>query len=470
MLGYRLSENFLWGGAVSAHQVEGAFADDGKGLSSADVMTAGSMERPRRITRGIEPGCYYPTHEAIDFYHRYREDIALLAELGLKSFRTSINWTRIFPNGDDELPNEAGLRFYDALFDELLKHKIEPVVTLSHFEMPYHLIRRYGGWKDRRLINFFLKYSETVFQRYRGKVKYWMTFNEINNQLNIAWPMMAYANSGIEPEEGRCFEEDVYNAAHHELVASALAVEMGHRICPENRIGCMIAYSPVYPATCKPADIVAAQLLMKKQYYMADVHCRGEYPAFLLKDWEKNGYTVSIREEDRAILRNGTVDFIGFSYYMSKVYSAGKAYGAFAENPYIEKSEWGGPVEPEGLRYALNDLYRTYQKPLFIVENGLGAYDTIEAGANVHDAYRIAYLRAHIEQMEKAIVEDAIPVMGYMPWGCIDCVSFGTGEMEKRYGFVYVDRDNLGNGTMERLKKDSFYWYQSLIRSRGEAL
>lgn len=231
MLGYRLSENFLWGGAVSAHQVEGAFADDGKGLSSADVMTAGSMERPRRITRGIEPGCYYPTHEAIDFYHRYREDIALLAELGLKSFRTSINWTRIFPNGDDELPNEAGLRFYDALFDELLKHKIEPVVTLSHFEMPYHLIRRYGGWKDRRLINFFLKYSETVFQRYRGKVKYWMTFNEINNQLNIAWPMMAYANSGIEPEEGRCFEEDVYNAAHHELVASALAVEMGHRIC-----------------------------------------------------------------------------------------------------------------------------------------------------------------------------------------------------------------------------------------------
>lgn len=470
MLGYHLSEDFLWGGAVSAHQVEGAFADDGKGLSSADVMTAGSRKQPRQVTHGVVSGCYYPTHEAIDFYHRYREDIALLAELGLKSFRTSINWSRIFPNGDDGLPNEAGLRFYDALFDELLKHKIEPVVTLSHFEMPYHLICRYGGWKNRRLIDFFLKYSETVFQRYQGKVKYWMTFNEINNQLDFAWPMMAYANSGIEPEKGRCFEEDVYRAAHHELVASALAVETGHRICPENQIGCMIAYSPVYPATCKPANIVAAQLLMEKRYYMADVHCRGEYPAFLQKEWQKKGYTVPIQEEDKAILRNGTVDFIGFSYYMSKTYSAGKAHGIFEENPYIEKSEWGWPVDPEGLRYALNDLYHTYQKPLFIVENGLGAYDTVEADGSVHDAYRIAYLRAHIEQMEKAIAEDGVPVMGYMPWGCIDCVSFGTGEMEKRYGFVYVDRDNRGNGSLKRLKKDSFYWYQNLIRSGGEAL
>lgn len=470
MLGYHLSEDFLWGGAVSAHQVEGAFADDGKGLSSADVMTAGSRKQPRQVTHGVVSGCYYPTHEAIDFYHRYREDIALLAELGLKSFRTSINWSRIFPNGDDGLPNEAGLRFYDALFDELLKHKIEPVVTLSHFEMPYHLICRYGGWKNRRLIEFFLKYSETVFQRYRGKVKYWMTFNEINNQLDFAWPMMAYANSGIEPEKGRCFEEDVYRAAHHELVASALAVETGHRICPENQIGCMIAYSPVYPATCKPANIVAAQLLMEKRYYMADVHCRGEYPAFLQKEWQKKGYTVPIQEEDKAILRNGTVDFIGFSYYMSRTYSAGKAHGIFEENPYIEKSEWGWPVDPEGLRYALNDLYRTYQKPLFIVENGLGAYDTVEVDSSVHDDYRIAYLRAHIEQMEKAIAEDGVPVMGYMPWGCIDCVSFGTGEMEKRYGFVYVDKDNLGNGSLKRLKKDSFYWYQNVIESGGETL
>lgn len=466
MQGFALPADFLWGGAVAAHQVEGAYLTDGKGLCTADVLTAGDKHTPRRVTPGVCAGCYYPTHDAIDFYHRYAQDLALLAQLGLKCFRTSINWARIFPTGEEQTPNEAGLRFYDALFDTLLQYGIEPVVTLSHFEIPYHLVEAYGGWTDRRLIPLFVRYCETVFARYKGKVRYWLTFNEINNQLDFDWPMMAYANSGISPEPAASFRQRVYTAAHNELVASALAVAAGKRIDPGNKIGCMLAYSPAYPRSCRPDDVLAAQAFEAHNLYMADVQCRGAYPAEVRRLWSREGISVGETPEDAAALRAGTVDYIGFSYYMSKAVSA----RGVRSNPYLEKSDWGWPVDPKGLRYALGTLYRTYQKPLFVVENGFGAADTVEADGSIHDPYRVAYLREHILQMEKAVVLDGVPVLGYLVWGCIDCVSFGTGEMEKRYGFVYVDRDNRGAGTLRRCKKDSFAWYRRAIASKGEAL
>lgn len=473
-----LPKDFLWGGAVAAHQLEGAWKEDGKGPSVADVMTVGSKDYPREITEGVVAGKNYPNHEAIDFYHRYKEDIALFAEMGFKCFRTSIAWTRIFPKGDEVEPNEAGLKFYDDLFDECLKYGIEPVVTLSHFEMPYHLVTEYGGFRNRKTIDFFVHFAETCFKRYHKKVKYWMTFNEINNQANFKEDFAPFTNSGIYYQPGEKREEIMYQAAHYELVASAKAVKIGHEINPELEIGCMIAVCPVYPATCKPADILMAQKAMEKRYYFADVHVRGHYPNYITKYWEKNGFTIDVTEEDLEDLRSGTVDYIGFSYYMSFViehkednpdfeYREGED---FIKNSYVSMSDWGWQIDPEGLRYALNWLNDMYQVPLFIVENGFGAYDVVEEDGSIHDPYRIDYLREHIRQMVLAVEEDGVPLMGYTPWGCIDLVSAGTGEMDKRYGFIYVDKNNDGEGTLERSKKDSFDWYKKVIETNGQNL
>lgn len=472
----RLPENFLWGGAVAANQVEGAFDADGKGLSVSDVLTAGTKDRPRRITDGIEPGAYYPNHVAIDFYHHYQEDIRLFAEMGFKCFRTSISWPRIFPKGDELQPNEAGLAFYDRLFDELLKYGIEPVVTLSHFEMPYHLVEEYGGWRDRRVIAFFLRYCETVFKRYRGKVRYWMTFNEINNQMRMdTEPLMMFVNSGLKPGPGENVEQLVYQASHYELVASAKAVKLCHELIPGAKIGCMIQYTPLYPRTCDPKDVLAAFKETERIYYYLDVHCCGVYPNWLLQYWKDRGIQIDFTQEDARILREATVDYIGFSYYMSRTVAHGEDSSGLvprgkAANPYLKASDWGWPIDPEGLRYTLNHLYARYRLPLFIVENGLGAVDTPDETGAIHDSYRIDYLRTHIEEMKKAVLQDGVELMGYTPWGCIDCISFSTGEMLKRYGFIYVDRDSAGNGTLERRKKDSFYWFQKVIASNGETL
>ena len=474
----RLPEDFLWGGAVAAHQVEGAWDADGKGVSVVDVLTAGAHGVDRRITDGIQDGCYYPNHEGIDFYHHYKEDIKLFAEMGFKCFRTSIAWTRIFPNGDEEEPNEAGLKFYDDLFDELLKYHIEPVVTLSHFEMPYHLVKEYGGWKNRKVIDFFVRYALTVMKRYKDKVKYWMTFNEINNQKNYRYPLFGYTCSGVIFSEERNPEECMYQVVHHELVASALVVKKGHEINPDFKIGCMMAFVPLYPYSCHPDDIMFAALSMHDRYLFGDVHVRGEYPRYILREWERKDFRILITEEDRRILKEGTVDYVGFSYYMSNAVKAnavmdGNGLDGFpgsVSNPYVKKSDWGWQIDPEGLRYSLNMLYERYQKPLFIVENGFGAVDEIQPDGSICDDNRIAYLKAHIEEMKKAVLEDGVELMGYTPWGCIDCVSFTTGEMKKRYGFIYVDRDNEGNGTLERKKKKSFFWYKKVIETNGETL
>lgn len=478
MTGFK--EDFLWGGAVAAHQIEGAWNEDGKGVSIADVMTAGANGVAREITDGVIPGKNYPNHEAIDFYHRYKDDIALFAEMGFKSFRTSIAWSRIFPNGDDVEPNEAGLQFYDDLFDELLKYDIEPVVTLSHFEIPYHLYKEYGGFRNRKLIDFFVKYAQVVMDRYQDKVKYWMTFNEINNQADGYRDLHAFTNSAIIFEEGDNKAEVIYQASLNELIASAKVVKLGHEINPEFKMGCMMAYVPVYPFSSNPEDVMASLKAMNRRFFYNDVHAKGEIPNYILKEWEREGFNIEYTKEDLQALREGTVDYIGFSYYMSNTVTEIKEVNTysdqaidrlkFTQNPYIQASDWGWPIDPVGLRYILNVLTQRYDLPLFIVENGFGAYDTIEEDGTIQDDYRIDYLRKHIIEMKKAVEEDGVDLMGYTPWGCIDIVSFGTGEMEKRYGFIHVDKNNKGEGTLERRKKASFDWYKKVIETNGEVL
>ena len=473
------NKNFLWGGAVAAHQLEGGWNEGGKGPSTADVMTAGAHGVPREITDGVIDGLNYPNHEAIDFYHRYKEDIALFAEMGFKCFRTSIAWSRIFPNGDELEPNEEGLKFYDDMFDELLKYKIEPVITLSHFEIPYGICKKYGGWRNRKVIDMFVRYATTVMERYKDKVKYWMTFNEINNQAETGYDLFAWTCSGVRFEEGENRVEVTYQAVHHELVASALVVKKGHEINPDFKIGCMLAYVPVYPYSCKPDDIMLSLEAMHERYLYGDVHCRGYYPSYALKKWERDGINIKMEPGDEEILKEGTVDYIGFSYYMSAAVKSDlekdkqddmSGFSRAAKNPYLEASDWGWQIDPVGLRYALNSLYERYEKPLFIVENGFGAIDVKEDDGTCNDDYRIDYLTKHILQMKKAIELDGVDLMGYTPWGCIDLVSFGTGEMKKRYGFIYVDKDNDGNGTLNRSKKKSFEWYKKVIATNGEEL
>ncbi|MBZ6014113.1 6-phospho-beta-glucosidase [Leuconostoc gelidum subsp. gelidum] len=473
-----LSKEFLWGGAVAAHQLEGGWQEGGKGISVADVMTVGSPGQERAITNGIMPDEYYPNHDAIDFYHHYKEDIALFKEMGFKCFRTSIAWTRIYPTGEESEPNEAGLKFYDDLFDELLKNDIEPIITLSHFELPYNLVTKYGGFRNRKLIDLFVKFAVTCFKRYQNKVKYWMTFNEINNQANYDSDFLVFTNSGLRFKPGENREEGMYQSAHNELVASARVVKLGHEINPNFQIGCMIAMGPVYPSTMNPDDVLAAQKAMEKNYFFADVHVNGFYPEFLKKYWSRKGFDINITPQDEADLKAGTVDYIGFSYYMSHaVKKNGETtfddmtpQNSQVRNNYLEASDWGWQIDPKGLRYALNWFTDKYHLPLFIVENGFGAYDKVEADGTIHDLYRIDYLREHIRQMILAVVEDGVDLIGYTPWGCIDLVSAGTGEMDKRYGFIYVDKNNKDEGTLKRSKKDSFYWFKDVITSNGENL
>ena len=468
------NQEFLWGGAVAAHQVEGGYNKGGKGISIADVMTAGTHTISRKITDGVIEGLNYPNHEAINFYENYKEDIRLFAEMGYKCFRTSIAWTRIFPKGDESTPNEDGLKFYDDLFDELLKYNIEPVITLSHFEMPYHLVKNYGGWRNRKLIDFFVNFCEVVMNRYKDKVKYWMTFNEINNQSITTNPIYAFTNSGIIYEEQEDKEEVMYQAVHYEFVASAKVVKIGHEINPEFKIGCMVAAMPSYPYSCNPEDMIKFVESNREQLMFTDVHVRGHYPRHTLKLWERKNYNLDITEEDKKILKEGIVDFIGCSYYLTTVVTADKTMKTtgndsagkadVVENPYLKISDWGWNIDPVGLRFYLNQLYDKYELPIFIVENGFGAEDVLKSDNTVDDDYRIEYLASHIREMKNAIEIDGVDVIGYTVWGCIDPVSFTTGEMKKRYGFIYVDKNNDGSGTLKRYKKKSFDWYKNVIK------
>lgn len=468
-----MDSNFLWGGATAANQCEGAYLSGNKGLSIMDVMSGGSKTKQRIITETIEEGIYYPNHDGNHFYEHYKEDIALMAEMGFTCYRMSIAWSRIYPNGDEEKPNEAGLAFYEDVFKELKKYHIEPIVTLSHYEMPLHLVKQYGSWRNRKLVDFFVKYGKTVMERFKDYVTYWITFNEIN-----AIEFMPYFPAGLIIEEQENRAQVIYQAAHHMLLASALTVRLAHAINPGNKVGCMALFGVNYPRTCHPDDVLKAQQTNLSFLGIPDVQMRGYYSSYQLSQYEQKGVSLDIQEGDEQILKEGKVDFCSFSYYMSMVQGEVREEETYAkgnmvaglENPYLPSNEWGWQIDPVGLRITLNYLYEIYRIPLFIVENGLGAEDILLENGEIHDTYRIDYLKKHLLEMKKAIELDGVPVLGYTMWGCIDLVSAGSGEMKKRYGFVYVDKDDEGNGTYKRYRKDSFYWYQKVIATNGACL
>ena len=478
-------KGFLWGGAVAANQCEGAYLEDGKGLSVPDMLLGGDVNTPRTFLPKTDKTAFYPSHEAIDFYHHYAEDIALFAEMGWNVFRLSINWGRIFPNGDDETPNEEGLAFYDKVFDECKKHNIEPLVTLCHYEIPWNIVTKYNGFSDRRVIDMFVKYATTCMKRYKDKVKYWLTFNEINIAcmgegglgdlygLGIMDPEDVNSDERIPLNKLKSNPQKTFEALHNQFVASALVVTEGHKINPDFMIGNMIAHTTLYPLTPNPKDILAAFNEDNfKNNFCGDVQVRGEYPTYMFRYFKDHGIDTSfITEEDKRIIKEGVIDFYTFSYYMSNCVTvdenAEKTNGNLAtgaKNPYLKASDWGWQIDPVGLRIMLNKMYDRTQKPVFICENGLGAHDIMEDGL-IHDPYRIDYLEQHFKQIDEAI-DDGVDVIGYIMWGVIDIVSAGSCEMEKRYGVVYVDANNLGQGTYKRYKKDSFKWYHDFIENK----
>ncbi|MBB1525073.1 6-phospho-beta-glucosidase [Pectobacterium carotovorum subsp. carotovorum] len=466
---------FLWGGAIAANQAEGAYLEGGKGLTTVDMIPHGVNRLPVKL--GQEPRFalredeFYPSHQAIDFYHRYKEDIALMAEMGFTVFRTSIAWSRLYPNGDELTPNADGIAFYRDMFAECKKYNIEPLVTLCHFDVPMHLVTEYGSWRNRKMVEFFARYARTCFEAFDRLVKYWLTFNEINILLHSP-----FSGAGLVFADGENQEQVKYQAAHHELVASALATKIAHEVNPENQVGCMLAGGNFYPWSCKPEDVWAALNKDRENLFFIDVQARGTYPAYTGRLFKEKGITIVSEPGDDEILKN-TVDFVSFSYYASRCASAdmNEQNSSAAnivkslKNPHIKASEWGWGIDPLGLRITMNMMYDRYQKPLFLVENGLGAKDEINAQGEIDDDYRISYLREHISAMADAI-GDGIPVIGYTSWGCIDLVAASTGEMSKRYGFIYVDRDDRGEGTLARKKKKSFYWYKKVIASNGSDL
>ena len=462
-------KGFLWGGATAANQIEGAYNEGGKGLSIQDVMPKGITETP---TEGPTPDNLKQV--AIDFYHRYEEDIAAFADLGFKVFRFSIAWSRIFPLGDEASPNAQGLAYYSRLLDELEKHGIEPMVTISHYETPLHLARKYNGWTNRQLIGFYENYCRALFENFGTRVKYWLTFNEINSVIHEP-----FLSGGIPTPKDQLTQQDLYQAIHHELVASARATKLARELMPAAQVGCMIIALPTYPLTPDPSDVVAAMHTAQDSYAFGDIHCRGEYPGYLLRRFRDQGIELEITAQDREDLKH-TVDFVSFSYYMSicetadpakKIKGAGNIMGG-VPNPTLKASEWGWQIDPQGLRVVLNDYWDRWQKPLFIVENGIGAVDTlveVDGGKTVVDDYRIDYFNDHLVQAGEAI-EDGVQLLGYTSWGCIDIVSASTAQMSKRYGFIYVDRNDDGTGSLARYPKKSYGWYKEVIASNGASL
>ncbi len=473
--------DFLWGGATAANQYEGAWNVDGKGDSVSDHCTNGTHTTAKRVTPQYEDNTLYPSREATDFYHHYKEDIALAAEMGFKVLRMSIAWTRIFPTGMETEANEAGLAFYDKVFDECLKYNIEPLVTISHYEMPYALVESHNGWESRDTIEYFMNYSKTLLDRYHEKVKYWLTFNEINagtmplgSVLSLG-TIKGYSGSVAEVPDDKQIR---YQGLHHQFIASALTVKYAHEHYSDIKVGNMCLFSTMYPRTCNPNDMLATQQKMQSMnWFCSDVQVRGYYPSYSERFFEDNHIVIKKLPGDDLILKEGTVDFYTFSYYMSNCVtedpklaeeSSGNIIGG-VKNPYLQANDWGWQIDPQGLRYSLNEIYDRYQIPLMVVENGLGARDTVEEDGSIHDEYRINYIREHIKQMKEA-VKDGVDLVGYTPWGWIDVVSATTGEMAKRYGFVYVNKYDDGTGDLTRKKKDSFYWYQNVIKSNGENL
>ncbi|MGH1811686.1 family 1 glycosylhydrolase [Enterococcus entomosocium] len=484
-------KDFYWGGATAANQFEGGYKETSKGLTVSDFITDGSHEKPRKLTwmnpstgetgttEAINPiipdgaiphlldEYYYPSHQATDFFHHYKEDILMMSKLGFKCFRMSISWARIFPNGDDKIPNESGLKFYDNIFDELIKYGIEPLVTLFHFDLPINLTIKYGGWKNRKLIDFFVHYSKTVMERYKNKVKFWLTFNEINH-IDMA-PFLSFGTLDSSPLSRA-------QSAHNMFIANSLTVKEAHEISSLNKVGMMLAYRPLYTYTCDPLDQLKVMEMQKDRHFYSDVMMNGKYPEYRIKKYEREGITLDDKPEDYEIIQKYTCDILSFSCYGSNtetihsegLETSGGNFSMGVKNPYLETNDWGWATDPACLRIACNTLYERYHKPLWIVENGIGWNDKKTEDNHINDDYRIEYLRKNIQSMKDAIIKDGVDLIGYTMWGCIDLVSAGTGEMKKRYGFIYVDMDDKGNGSLKRYPKDSFYWYKNVIETKGE--
>lgn len=474
----KLRKDFLWGGSIAAHQCEGAWNVDGKGIGIMDLVTSGSYEVPREICKDIEDGKRYPSHEGIDFYHRFKDDIALFGEMGFKALRISIDWSRIYPNGDDEEPNKKGIEYYQSVVDELIKNGIEPIVTLYHFEMPVNLVRKYGSWTNRKVIDFYLKYCKTMFEALKGKVKYWVTFNEMNHidPQTEASDIFTYIIAGLKFSEMVEKKQTLATIGYNMTLAGVKAVELAHEIDHNNKVGCVFGLTPVYPINCNPVNVMNAFKEMDRDFYQIDAMCNGCFPKYKLKEYKDSDIQLEISNEDKESFYNGKLDFIGVNYYSTSVaHYEGDDDGeetlfGGVQNPYLEKSKWGWSIDPIGLRYLLNYVYRRYELPIIVSENGLGAMDKVEADGSINDDYRIDYLNQHLVQLKKAAEEDGVECFGYLMWGPIDLVSATTGEMKKRYGFIYVDKQDDGTGDYSRKKKKSFDWYKEVIESNGESL
>ena len=474
----KMKSDFLWGGSIAAHQCEGAWQEDGKGPAIMDYVTVGSYEKPREIDKEIFPQKVYPSHTGIDFYHRYQEDIALFAEMGFKALRLSIDWSRIFPKGDETEPNQAGIDFYQKVVDTLLANGIEPIVTLYHFEMPIHLVTEYGSWMNRKVVDFYLHFCRTMFEAFKGKVKYWATFNEMNHidPQSEASDIFTYIIAGLKYSEIDAKPQTLATVGYNMTVASCAAVKMGHEIDENFQIGCVFGIEPVYPANCDPVNVLNAYKQMDRDFYQIDAMCNGEFPLYKLAEYADQGIHIEVSDADKQVFAEGKLDFIGMNYYASSVAeyegaSEGKSalFGGL-QNPYLESSKWGWTIDPIGMRYLLNYTYRKYGLPIMITENGLGAVDEIAEDGQIHDDYRIDYLQRHVEQLLLSVEVDQVDCIGYLTWAPIDLVSATTGEMKKRYGFIYVDKQDDGTGTYKRMKKDSFDWYQQVIKTNGASI
>lgn len=474
----KLQKDFLWGGSIAAHQCEGAWQEGGKGPGIMDFVTSGDVDHDRIIHDQLQEGAMYPSHTGIDFYHKYKEDIALFAKMGFKTLRISIDWSRIYPNGDDETPNEEGIAYYIRVVDELLKYNIEPIVTLYHFEMPKAIVEKCGSWQNRKMIDFYLRYCETMFTALKGKVTYWVTFNEMNHmdsQMELS-DFFMYFETGLQYSRLENPQQTLATCAYNMTLASVKAVSLAHEIDPNVRVGCVFGLTPYYPYSCKPKDVLEAFHQSNRDLYQIDAMCNGVFPRYKIEEYKRLGITLTILKEDEDAFAKGKLDFLGINYYASEVSidnpdeTMKKSFFGGVKNPYLEDSAWGWSVDPEGMRYILNFVDRKYGLPIMITENGLGAYDSVDEDGEIRDDYRIDYLHKHLSELKKAVLEDGVNCIGYLMWGPIDLVSATTGEMKKRYGFIYVDKHDDGTGTLERKPKKSFHWYQHVIETNGDEL
>ena len=457
-------ENFLWGASTSAYQVEGASLEDGKGPSCQDV---------KEIPVGTSD-----LTVCADQYHRYKEDIALMAEMGFKTYRFSVSWSRILPEGTGAI-NPKGIAYYNHIIDECLKYGIEPLVTMFHFDMPASLDRR-GSWSNRESVDWFVNFAKILFENYGDRVKYWLTINE-QNMLTLFGPTIGTLTI---PKGTENLLKETYQQNHHMLVAQAKVMALCHEMIPNAKIGPAPNISIVYPATCKPKDVLAAQNFNAlRNWLYLDMAVYGRYNDLSWAYLKEHDALPKFSEGDEQILKSGHPDFIGFNYYNSTTCQWSDSFeqikdssapldiaGMFegAKNPYLPVTEFNWEIDPDGFRATIREIYSRYHLPMIITENGLGAYDKLTEDGKIHDPYRIDFLRKHIEQMRLAIA-DGCDMMGYCPWSAIDLISTHEGIV-KRYGFIYVDRDEFDLKTLKRYRKDSFYWYKKVIASNGENL